>query len=174
MISFLFIFCKKNNTNNGEIMKKIVIILVLLCILFIINKKETIISVFNSDDQYDIYYLDFRDSNLNTDNFLDYFDNINIDVLKIEPYINPLYKDKFNLDEYLFNYSGKGNNIKKFKDKYLEELKQINYSDYTSCIINGIKINMVKVFTTKEEIKKIIKNNKNVKYVFNYTDYASI
>ena len=155
-------------------MKKIIILLVLLCVIFIINKKETIISVFNNDDQYEIYYLDFRDSNLTTNNFLDYFDNINIDVLKIEPYINPLYKDKFSFDEYLFNYSGKSNNIKKFKTKYLEELKQINYKDYTSCIINGIKINMVKVFTTKEEIKAITKSIENVKYVFNYTDYTSL
>ena len=155
-------------------MKKIIVIFILLMIVFIINKSETIVSVFNDNDIYDIYYLNFKDTNLNTNNFLDYFDNINIDVLKIEPYINPLYINKFTFDEYLFNYSGKSNNIKKFKEKYLEELKQINYDEYIKYSINGIKINMVKVFTSKEEINKIVKNDKNVKYVFNYSDYISL
>jgi len=168
----MFIFYKKINNNKGDSMKKYIIIGLLF--LFLINIKQKIEPVFNTNNVYSIYYLDFKNTNLNTENFLKYFNNPNIDILKIEPYINPIYKYKFSLTEYLFNYSSKNNNLKTFKKRFLEEIKGINYNDYSLCVINGIKIDMVKVYTTKEEIDKLLKLDNNVKYMFNYTDYSEI
>ncbi len=155
-------------------MKKIYFILTVLIIFFLFNNKDEIITVFNTNDYYEIDYLDVRDANLNTENFLDYFDNDDIDILKIEPYINPVYKNKIDFDTYLFNYSSKKNNIKIFKNIYLEKIKNINYDDYCFYRIKGVKIDLVKVYSTEENIKKILKKNKNVKYVFNYTDYSKV
>ena len=155
-------------------MKKICLIILLLVSIFLFNRKEKIISVFSTDDYYEIYYLDFRNTNLNTENFLNYFSDDSIDILKIEPYINPIYKNKFDFNSYLFDYSSKKNNIKNFKNKYLEKLKQINYNDYFLYRVEGIKINLVKVYSNEEGIKRILKMDKNVKYVFNYTDYSKV
>ena len=155
-------------------MKKFYFILILLIIIFLFNKSEKVIAVFGENNYYEIYYLDFRDSNLNTNNFLEYFNNENIDVLKIEPYINPIYKNKIEFDEYLFDYTSKSNNIKRFKETFLKKLKLINYDDYIKNNINGIKINMVKVYSNEKEIIKLLKKDKNVKYVFNYSDYSKV
>ncbi len=151
-------------------MKKIIILFLSIIIIFSISKASTK-EVFNEYD-YNIYYLDFREANLTTENFNEYFNNI--DILKISPYINPIYKNKFKFDEYLFDYSSYDNNIKKFKESFLKELKLINYSDYINCSIKGIKIDMVKVYARKSDINKIINKDKNVKYVFNYSDYVKV
>ena len=57
---FLFIILKIINNNNGEIMKKIYFVLTVLIIFFLFNNKDEIITVFNTNDYYEIYYLDFN------------------------------------------------------------------------------------------------------------------
>ena len=153
-------------------MKKYYILFILILIIIFTVDNESVMPVFNEND-YDIYYLDFRNTNLNTNNFNDYF-NEEIDILKISPYINPIYKNKFSFDEYLFNYSSINNNIKIFKEKYLNELKKYNYDDYNYSLIYGIKIDMVKVYSNKKNINNLLNKDKNVKYVFNYIDYIDI
>ena len=170
----MFIFLKNNNTNNGDYMKKLIIFLILLSIIFFIDKKEKIIDVFNENNYYEIYYLDFRNTNLTTNNFIEYFNNKNIDILKIQPYINPIYRNKISFYEYQFDYSGINSNIKKLKDKYLSELKIINYDEYVKYRISGIKIDMVKVYAREEDIIKILNKDKSVKYMFNYIDYSKV
>ena len=155
-------------------MKKYYILFILIIIIIFMVQEEKYEAVFETDNIYEIYYLDFRNSNLNTNNFNDYFNDETIDVLKITPHISEIYVNKFNFDEYLFDYSSYNSNIKKFKDSFLEQLKLINYDDYESAKINGIKIDMVKVFANKNSILKILKSDKNVKYVFNYHDYLEV
>ncbi len=154
-------------------MKKYYLLFILMIIIILLVKEEKIVSVFYDYNSYDIYYLDFRNTNLTTENFSEYF-NDKIDILKITPHINKIYKNKFKFDEYLFDYSSYNNNIKIFKEEFLKELKIINYDDYVKCKINGIKIDMVKVYSNKEDILKIIRKDKNVKYVFNYSDYVKV
>ena len=155
-------------------MKKYYVLFLLIIIISFVVQDENTLAAFNYNDIYDIYYLDFRDTNLNTNNFNDYFNLEDIDILKISPHIEETYKSKFKFDEYLFDYSSYSNNIKKFKDYFLEQIRLINYNDYELAKVNGIKIDMVKVFTTKNIILKIINKDKNVKYMFNYHDYLEV
>lgn len=163
------------NTNIGDIMKKVLMIFtIVLIILISFFKKEEVLTVFNYSSEYEIYYLDFRCTDLNTNNFMNYFSDIDIDIIKIKPYINPLYKANFKNKEYIFDYKSNISNLNSFKDKYLEELKSINYEEYTFNKINGIKIDMVKVYANNSSIKKIQQFDKNVKYMFKYNDYINI
>ncbi len=154
-------------------MKKKIIILVIILLIFSISNNERIVSVFDMGGLYEIYYLDFKEENLNTNNFESYF-NENIDIIKIEPYINDIYKNKIGNVNYLFDHNDINYNINNFKEKYLKILKNNNYiDDYNKYSTNGIKINMVKVYTTETEILKLV-NNKKIKYYFTYTDYQHI
>lgn len=145
------------NVINGDNMRKIlvIIIFILLCTFSstLISKSDKTITTFNEDNGYDIYLLDISKENINTFNLLDYFDNVKI--LEIYPYINPIYKKLINLSNYSFNtaLSNKKNislftrdYLKKIDDNYLKE-ELVKYQ------INGIKINKIKVYCKKNDIK---------------------
>jgi len=174
-MSFFYILKKIVNINNGDLMKKVLILLILIFIFSFILNKNKIQTVFSVDTEYEIYYLDFRKVNLNTNNFNDYFNNNNMDIIKIEPYVNPIYKDKIKNLNYLFDYYSNESNIKKFKERYLKEIKNNNYiDDYNKYLINGIKIEMVKVYSNYKEILELISLNNKIKYTFTYIDYQKI
>ena len=96
----------------------IIIIICLFCSL-IITKGEDTDTVFNEQlNSYDVYLIDISGEDINTNNIINYFDNITI--LEIYPYINPIYKKIFNMSKYSFN------NILSNKKNISISSKQVN------------------------------------------------
>ncbi len=150
-------------------MRKVIIfiIIVVISIFFslIITKGEETEMVFSENSNYyDIYILDISKENINTNNIIDYFDDIKI--LEIYPYINPIYKKLININSYSFNtiLSNK-KNISLFTSEYLKKLEDNNLKEeIVKYRINGIKINKIKVYASNNSMNYII-NNYNIKIV---------
>lgn len=106
------------HVNNGHIVKKIVIFLFLIVFLCIKNVRP-----FNymSNDSYNLHTLTFE--NLSTNNISLYFSNINI--IKIYPYVNPIYSDKIGELFYEVRGYNLSDEINNFKEKYLNLIKKI-------------------------------------------------
>ena len=150
-------------------MRKVIIfiIIVVISIFFslIITKGEETEMVFSENSNYyDIYILDISKENINTNNIIDYFDDIKI--LEIYPYINPIYKKLININSFSFNtiLSNK-KNISLFSNEYLNKLEDNNLKEeIIKYRINGIKINKIKVYASNNSMNNIL-NNYNIKIV---------
>ena len=150
-------------------MRKVIIfiIIVVISIFFslIITKGEETEMVFSENSNYyDIYILDISKENINTNNIIDYFDDIKI--LEIYPYINPIYKKLININSYSFNtILSNRKNISLFTSEYLKKLEDNNLKEeIVKYRINGIKINKIKVYASNNSMNYII-NNYNIKIV---------
>ena len=103
--------------------------------------------VFNEDNIYSVYTLEFPLKNISTNNFNDYFKNF--DVISIEPYINTLYQSQIK-QQYQFI------NIDKFKEDYLKILENSGYrSEAVKLKIEGIKIKKIKVYSSNRDKARI-------------------
>ena len=121
----------------------------------VLNDEEDIIPVFdNGIEEYNIYVLDLSKEQVTTNNITNYFDDIKI--LEIYPYINPIYK-KFIKKSYTFNTSiSTKKNISNFIVEYMNQLKQNALtSEMVLFNLNGIKIDKIKVYTSKNQINKL-------------------
>lgn len=104
-----------------------------------------------SNDSYDLHTLSF--DNLSTNNFLNYFSDIN--VIKLYPYVNPIYKESIG---YLV-YEVRGNlcdEISNFKEQYLNLIKKNSYLDYNYLYTNGINISKMDVYLSDKDLYDII------------------
>ena len=131
----------------------IVIILIIIYMTFIPSAKTQTVFYENSSNYI---LIDIQKCDINTINFNDYFNEIK--VIKIYPNIDKLYENKVEyLKEYSFNniYTNK-ENINKFKELYINELNKRGYN-VTNFIINGIKINKVKVYLENNDYS-LLKN----------------
>lgn len=151
-------------------LKKLSLLSIILLSLLLLNfkkeKTELVYSEKNSDTDYRQIYLLFENNNLNTNNFNDYFKDIK--VLKVYPYINPIYAGKIKAN---YNYSFTRENyeldLEKFKNNYINKLREIGLqNEANNCQMSGVIINKVLIYEPLSKIKNNI-SEFNVKYSFN-------
>lgn len=118
-------------------MKKIILLFIVILIVFSYNNEESIeVFSYSKEEVFDNYYINFKDCDLNTNNFVDKFSYIkdnNFKILKITPYNDLNSEFLFYTDdlEYILN---------DFKNKYINLM--MDESKYTTNIcIKGVKIN---------------------------------
>lgn len=129
-------------------MKKIILTFTICFFVFLsINSKKEVYPTFNLiNNDYSFYILEFKNQNISTNNFNRYFENI--DVIWIEPDINPLYKQV--KTRYQFK------NIDSFKEEFVNELIQKGYRrEALNLKIAGIKIKKIKVYSSKSVITNL-------------------
>lgn len=148
--------------------KKFILFLSLVILLIILNtSKEKTEIVYNEidDNLYRPIYLLFENKILNTNNFLDYFDEF--EVLKIYPYINPVYAGKIKANHnYSFSHNDYKYDLEKFKNNYIEILRNIGLiSEANEYHVRGVIINKVLVNSTLEDLEELLQND-NIKYSF--------
>ena len=126
-------------------MKKFILLFFFLFIIFLLFKKDNIETV---------SYLEVKD--LSDKNILLKLNNTQI--LYINPYINPLYKERLNyLKKYTFLEKINENSVRKFTKYYLNELKNHGFQkDYYQLSFYGIPIQ--KIYLQKDELKEEIKH----------------
>ena len=133
-------------------------LLLFLLLIWLLYPQENVQTVFYEDEDYSIYEIYFEKGELNTNNILNRFKNIQ--VLTIYPYINPIYSEKIKLKSYSFQNDF---DIEKFKNKYIKELEESGFKNEAVNInLEGISLVKVKVYS-KEAILQ--ENNFNYKKI---------
>lgn len=132
-------------------MKKI-IILIIFIFLFNLNYSENIMTTFKENNLNNFYILEFPNNNLSTNNFSNYFDDIQ--VIWIE------FNTKYNVKKrYVYK------DIVDVKNKYIEELNKNNYKvDAINMFVSGIVINKIKVYSNINKINSLNIENMIVNY----------
>lgn len=118
-------------------------------------------SNFFLNDSYGIHTLVFE--NLSTNNIFDYFSNINI--IKIYPSVNPIYKDKIGDLSYEVRGYDLHNEINNFKYNYLDIIKKNSYLDYNYLYVNGINIDKMDVYMSLRDLYEIFNSGLLVKII---------
>lgn len=132
-------------------MKK-VILLIIFVFLLNLNYEERISTAFKEDNEYNFYVLEFPNKNLSTNNFLNYFNDIQ--VIWVEVY------SKYNVKK-RYNYT----NISELKKSYLKELENNNYKlEAINFKISGFIINKIKIYSNINKINKLNIENMIVNY----------
>lgn len=118
-------------------MKKIILLFIVILIVFSYNNEESIeVFSYSKEEVFDNYYINFKDCNLNTNNFIEKFSYIkesDFKILKVTPYNDLKSEFLFYTDdlEYILN---------NLKNKYINLM--MDESKYTTNIcIKEIKIN---------------------------------
>lgn len=134
-------------------MKKILLIITICILLSIVSVKSyNRYKELQNDNSYNIYTVSI--DNLNTENFTNYFKNI--EVVKIYPQVNPVYKNILGNISYKFSSNNIQNEINSFKKYYLSAIKKNSYSDYDYLYFNGINIDKVSIYTSGNELYKFL------------------
>lgn len=102
-------------------MKKIFLVIIIIFLISVTNVSSNSYDYLISDDSYGLYSL-YVDG-LNTNNFFSFFSDIN--VIRIYPYINPIYKDRIGNVSYKIDSFNLYYEINTFKNKYLSLIKKI-------------------------------------------------
>lgn len=124
-------------------MKKILLLIFLCFLLCIVSVSSSDkYSYLLSDDSYNLYFVSIE--NLNTKNFLSYFDGIS--VVRLYPSVNPIYKNMLGDISYKFFSNNISHEINSFSNYYLSMIKKNSYSDYNYLYINGISIDKVLIY----------------------------
>lgn len=118
-------------------MKKIILLFIVILIVFSYNNEESIeVFSYSKEEVFDNYYINFKDCDLNTNNFVDKFSYIkdnDFKILKITPY-NDLNS------EFLFYTDDLDYILSNFKNNYINLM--MDESKYTTNIcIKEVKIN---------------------------------
>ena len=147
-------------------MKKIVILVIILIVFLIFSKDQDNLVMVNKldniDDNMAVVY--FYIPNLSTKNIINYFDD-NSNIIGLYPYVNPIYKKKTGDMFYGFNNQSLKKNINNFIKIYKTKLINNNFnSDAIMIEYNGIKIEAVKAYMNKKDIKSFLKKCKNCNY----------
>lgn len=137
-------------------MKKFLIFLIFLSV-FLLYKVESNskYSYLIDDYSYNIYSISI--DGLNTNNFLDYFNDIA--VISIYPFVNPIYLSNIGDVKYTFRSSNINNEVNKFKDSYLKLIKKNSYSDYNYLYMNGVSLSKVDVYISGNQLYYFLINN---------------
>ena len=132
-------------------MKKI-ILLIIFIFLFNLNYSENIITTFKENNINSFYILEFPNNNLSTNNFLDYFSDVQ--VIWIE------FSTKYDIKKrYVYK------DIDEVKNKYIDELNKNNYKmEAINFSISGIIINKIKVYSNIDKINNLNIENMIVNY----------
>lgn len=155
-----------------NVIKKLSFIILLLFLIFILNssKQETVL-VYNevsNEHEYQQIYLQFEDNTLNTNNFDLYFTDI--DVLKIYPYINPVYAGKLKANySYTFTRDRHNLDLERFKTNFIESIRKIGLNQEANILeTKGVIINKVLVYDRIETLKSKFGNYSYIKYSKNF------
>ena len=138
--------------NNGEYMKKIYIVIIVVALVYVVNVKSRSYDYLLDSDCYDLYTLSFE--NLNTKNILKYFSNINI--IRIYPRVNSIYKERIGNISYEINSDNLHYEIDLFKEKYLSLIKKNSYLDYNYLYMNCIPIDRLDVYISGSDLNNLI------------------
>jgi len=153
-------------------LKKIILIagIIFITIILLISKENAIL-VYNEiedNNNYQPIYLLFENNTLNTNNFEQILNDFK--VLKVYPYINPVYSDKLKYN-YSFTYETHDYDLEKFKQNYIVKLRNIGLINEANQIqVNGIIIEKVLVLSTIDELTKKLKDFNYIKYSLNITE----
>lgn len=132
-------------------MKK-VILLIIFVFLLNLNYEERISTAFKEDNEYNFYVLEFPNKNLSTNNFLNYFNDIQVIWVEVD--------SKYNVKK-RYNYT----NISELKKSYLKELENNNYKlEAINFKISGFIINKIKIYSNINKINKLNIENMIVNY----------
>lgn len=132
-------------------MKK-VILLIIFVFLLNLNYEERISTAFKEDNEYNFYVLEFPNKNLSTNNFLNYFNDIQVIWVEVD--------SKYNVKK-RYNYT----NIVELKKSYLKELENNNYKlEAINFKISGFIINKIKIYSNINKINKLNIENMIVNY----------
>ena len=132
-------------------MKK-VILLIILAFLLNLTYEERISTTFKEDNEFDFYVLEFPNKNLSTNNFLNYFNDIQVVWVEVD--------SKYNVKK-RYNYT----NISELKKSYLKELENNNYKlEAINFKISGFIINKIKIYSNINKINKLNIENIIVNY----------
>ena len=148
-------------------LKKIALFFSLTIILVILSiskeRTELAYNEITNDSEYTQIYLTFENNILNTNNFEDYFKDI--EVLKVYPYINPVYAGRIKANySYSFTHNNHNYDLERFKNNYINTLRNIGLiGEANEYQVKGVIIKKVLIYSDLESIKKIV-NNENVKY----------
>jgi len=157
-------------------MKKKIFVLFLFIVLLNIlvsPKNKSLVTVFNEDlktassDDYKIYTVYTSTDNINTNNLKEILNNFNSKYINIMPYINDIYKNKIEnqINYYQLDTTNYEISITRFIDNYLKVLKSNGlYKDINMVNVEGVKISKIEVFTSINELNKIINKYPNVTY----------
>ena len=123
-------------------MKKI-IVLIIFIFLFNLNYSENIVTTFKENNLNNFYILEFPNNNLSTNNFLNYFSDVQ--VIWIE------FNTKYDIKKrYVYK------DIDEVKNKYIDELNKNNYKmDAINMFVSGIIINKIKVYSNINKINNL-------------------
>lgn len=123
-------------------MKKI-ILLIIFIFLFNLNYSEKIMTTFKENNLNNFYILEFPNNNLSTNNFLNYFSDVQ--VIWIE------FNTKYDIKKrYVYK------DIDEVKNKYIDELNKNNYKmDAINMFVSGIVINKIKVYSNINKINNL-------------------
>ena len=132
-------------------MKK-VILLIIFIFLLNLNCNEKVITTFKENNINNFYILEFPNNNISTNNFLNYFGNIQVIWVEVNT--------KFNVKK-RYKYT----DIDKLKEDYFNELNNNNYKlEVINFQIYGIIINKIKVYSNIDKINKLNIENMIVNY----------
>lgn len=134
--------------------KRVLILLFLVIVLTLISygkeKTETVVNV----NINNLYQLDISHLNITTKNISKYF--ASDEIVKIYPYVNPIYINVVGKMEYEIDGS-LDQSIERFKNNYLKKLRDNGYtSDYETMVIEGIRLESIEIFTNKNRINILI------------------
>lgn len=140
-------------------MKKLITILASIFILSILFKSEKIISVMNENDNkgsgyeliFDEELLNFRNFKLKLGLFTSYEYNITKVYIKYPEYIDDILSDK---EYYSFNSNNFNNGLEKFKNEYIELLKNKYLYNEIEKDIDETKIYKVEIYAEDSAIKR--------------------
>jgi len=147
--------------------KKITLCLTLITLLTLLSiskeRTELAYNEITNDSEYTQIYLTFENNILNTNNFEDYFKDI--EVLKVYPYINPVYAGRIKANySYSFTHNNHNYDLERFKNNYINTLRNIGLiSEANEYQVRGVIIKKVLIYSNLDNIKEII-NNENIKY----------
>lgn len=150
-------------------MKKIIsLFIIIFFIILIINNtsdNKNVISTMKYEDDSNIsniYYLDYSDEVLSTNNF-----KLKISPLKYYNYVIRKIYPKYNghVKEYFTYDFSNSNSIDDFKEDYIKILRDNHmYEEIDKTKMTGIIIKGLEVYTTKEAIDNYLKKYPKVKY----------
>ncbi len=125
-------------------------------------------------NDFNAFYLLFDTYHLTTKNMeylFSFFNAYNYEYTlgEVYPYLNPLYKNNLNnIEEIMFNGSNLVNGINNLYNIYINELEKYNLDkEINKVFVNGIKIRLIKIYTSNEAMYKFLVQNSDIKYSLN-------
>lgn len=139
-------------------MKKITTLFFLFILIILLIKsnqgtEQVMLVNFVDDESYEKVYLKFEDGSLTTKNFKIYFNS--------EMKIISLYTSNncFKNNRYLFQFKNLDSNLNSYIDYYNDLL-----ANDISYYFNGTPISIVELYISTNELNKILKKNKDIRY----------